>query len=363
MANSSPLAVSKRSDSYWRATFDNPPLNLIDPETIIALRELMDTLEADPAVKVVVFDSADEEYFIAHFDVARGGELPGPGPTGLPAWPDLATRLTCAPFVTIAEIRGRARGVGSEFALACDLRFASRGKAVFGQPEVGTGLVPGGGSIEVLSALAGRSRTLEIILGSEDFDADTAERYGWINRARPDAELPEFVDRLARRIASFEQPASSRPRHRSTDGQACPQARTWWKQERSSRSPAPGPARSGGCAKPSPTASSSAATTNSTWVPGSVPPTDLTPCLGFNDLGATAWRSRAHHCTADPQVIRRMLNPEFAVRVSELSTHRGPALARGAVLPEGQRGLAAPVRGLRPLAGPGKEHDGQPADR
>ena len=187
-------------------TFDNPPLNLIDPETIIALRELMDTLEADPAVKVVVFDSADEEYFIAHFDVARGGELPGPGPTGLPAWPDLATRLTRAPFVTIAEIRGRARGVGSEFALACDLRFASRGKAVFGQPEVGTGLVPGGGSIEVLSALAGRSRTLEIILGSEDFDADTAERYGWINRALPDAELPEFVDRLARRIASFEQP-------------------------------------------------------------------------------------------------------------------------------------------------------------
>jgi len=111
MANSSPLAVSKRSDSYWRATFDNPPLNLIDPETIIALRELMDTLEADPAVKVVVFDSADEEYFIAHFDVARGGELPGPGPTGLPAWPDLATRLTCAPFVTIAEIRGRAADV------------------------------------------------------------------------------------------------------------------------------------------------------------------------------------------------------------------------------------------------------------
>src|SRR6266508_3475743 len=167
MANSSPLAVSKRSDSYWRATFDNPPLNLIDPETIIALRELMDTLEADPAVKVVVFDSADEEYFIAHFDVARGGELPGPGPIGLPAWPDLATRLTCAPFVTIAGTR-------------CP----RRGKAVFGQPEVGTGLVPGGGSIEVLSALAGRSRTLEIILGSEDFDADTAERYGWINRAR-----------------------------------------------------------------------------------------------------------------------------------------------------------------------------------
>jgi enoyl-CoA hydratase/carnithine racemase len=208
MATSSPLAISKRSDSYWRATFDNPPLNLIDPETIVALRKLMDTLEADPAVKVVVFDSADEDYFLAHFDVARSGELPtDPGPTGLPVWPDLATRLTRAPFVTIAEIRGRARGLGSEFALACDLRFASRGKALFGQPEVGVGLVPGGGSIEVLSALAGRSRTLEIILGSEDLDADTAERYGWINRALPDAELSLFVDRVARRIASFEGPA------------------------------------------------------------------------------------------------------------------------------------------------------------
>lgn len=153
-------------------------MNLIGPETIVALRDLMDTLEADPAVKVVVFDSADEEYFIAHFDVVRGGELPGPGPTGLPAWPDLATRLTGAPFVTIAEIRGRARGLGSEFAIACDLRFASREKALFGQPEVGTGLVPGGGSIEVLSALAGRSRVLEIILGSDDFELNQGARLG-----------------------------------------------------------------------------------------------------------------------------------------------------------------------------------------
>jgi enoyl-CoA hydratase/carnithine racemase len=208
MTDSSPLVVSKQSDAYWRATFDNPPLNLIDPETVLALRELMDALEADPTVKVVVFDSADEDFFIAHFDIARGGDLPTePGPTGLPVWSDLAARLTRAPFVTIAEIRGRARGLGSEFALACDLRFASREKAVFGQPEVGLGLVPGGGSVEVLSALAGRSRALEIILSGDDFDADTAERYGWINRALPDAELSPFVDRLARRIARFERPA------------------------------------------------------------------------------------------------------------------------------------------------------------
>ena len=274
MASSSPLALSKRSDSYWRATFDNPPLNLFDPETILALRELMDALEADPAVKIVVFDSADAEFFIAHFDVARGGELPGPGPTGLPAWADLATRLTRAPFVTIAEIRGRARGAGSEFALACDLRFASRERAVFGQPEVGFGLVPGGGSIEALPGLAGRSRALEIILGSEDFDADTAERYGWINRALPDAELAAFVDRFARRIASFEQAALAAAKAQINKRAGVPSGEDLAGRRRSSASPAPGPARSGWCAKPLRKASSSAATSNSTWAPGSVPPAD-----------------------------------------------------------------------------------------
>lgn len=205
MARSLPLVVNRQSDAYWRVTFDNPPLNLIDPETIMALRELLSTLEADSPVKVVVFDSADEDYFIAHVDVTRGADLPrDPGPTGLPWWPDIATRLMRAPFVTIAEVRGRARGLGSEFALACDLRFASRERAVFGQPEVGFGLVPGGGSIEMLSSLAGRSRTLEIVLGADDMDADTAQQYGWVNRALPDAELSSFVDRFARRIAGFE---------------------------------------------------------------------------------------------------------------------------------------------------------------
>lgn len=115
--------------------------------------------------------------------------------------------MTRAPFVTIAEIRGRAQGHGSEFALACDLRFASQEKAVFAQPEVSLGLVPGGGAIEVLSELAGRSRALEIILGGEDFDARTAERYGWINRALPDAELTSFVDQVARRIDGCERAA------------------------------------------------------------------------------------------------------------------------------------------------------------
>ncbi|TWP53964.1 enoyl-CoA hydratase/isomerase family protein [Lentzea tibetensis] len=205
---SSPLAVSEWSDGYWRVTFDNPPINLVDPETIVALSALLDRLEADPAVKVVVFDSADEDFFLAHFDVARADRLPRePGPTGLPILADLATRLTAARFVTIAEIRGRARGLGSEFALALDMRFASRERAVFGQPEIGLGLIPGGGATEALPALVGRSRALEIVLGGDDFDADTAQQYGWINRALPDAELATFVDRLARRIASFDQDA------------------------------------------------------------------------------------------------------------------------------------------------------------
>ncbi|MEU0882028.1 enoyl-CoA hydratase/isomerase family protein [Lentzea sp. NPDC005914] len=204
----SPLVVSERSDGYLRVTFDNPPLNLMSPETMIGLREVVDRLEADPAVKVVVFDSADEEFFLAHFDIVRGGEVPAePGPSGLPYWADIVTRLTRAPFVSIAEIRGRARGIGSEFALACDMRFASRERAVFCQPEVGIGLIPGGGALEVLPRMVGRSRALEIALGAEDFDAELAERYGWINRALPDAELATFVDRLARRIASFEQAA------------------------------------------------------------------------------------------------------------------------------------------------------------
>lgn len=139
MTDSSPLVTSRQSASYWRATFDNPPRNLIDPRTVAALRELMDALQADPTVKVVVFDSAHEAFFISHFDTARGEDPPtGPGPTGLPGWSDLAARLTC------------------------DLRFASQERAVFAQPEVGLGLVPGGGAIEVLSELAGRSRALEI---------------------------------------------------------------------------------------------------------------------------------------------------------------------------------------------------------
>ena len=198
------------STGYWRVTFSNPPLNLLDPETILELQRLMALMEAEGALRVVVFDSAHPDFFLSRYDVSRAAETPvSPGPTGLPAFIDFTTRLAQSPVVSIALVRGRTRGGGAEFTLACDLRFASRERAVLGQPEVGAGIVPGGGAVERLPGLVGRARALEIILGSNDFDADTAERYGWINRALPDNELDAFVDDLAARIASFDGPALS----------------------------------------------------------------------------------------------------------------------------------------------------------
>jgi len=200
----SQLRITKRNPGYWRVTFDNPPINLQGPGMIVGVQRLLDQLEADHDVKVVVFDSADEDYFISHYDLVRAGEVPTePGPTGLPPLHDAAVRLAQSHVISIASVRGRAHGSGAEFIAACDMSFASREKAILGHWEVGAGTVPGAGGIERLSALVGRSRALEIIVGSDDFDADTAERYGWINRSLPDAELDRFVDTLATRISSF----------------------------------------------------------------------------------------------------------------------------------------------------------------
>jgi enoyl-CoA hydratase/carnithine racemase len=208
MSNPAQFRIDRKSEAFWTATFDHPPLNLLDPDTIKELNELLDRMTADKRLKVVVFDSADAKFFIAHYDMSRAGQTPtAPAVSGLPPWINFTTRLAQAPFVSIASIRGRARGVGSEFALACDMRFASLQKAIFGQPEVAVGIIPGGGAVERLPMLTGRARTLEIILGSDDFDAATAERYGWINRALPDGELDAFVGNLARRIASFDRQA------------------------------------------------------------------------------------------------------------------------------------------------------------
>ena len=199
------LTVSKVVPAYWRVTIKNPPINLYDPEMFAELNVLMNTIDGDKEVKVVVFDSANPDYFIAHYDLERGEVIPDqPGAAEFSAWPKFVTRLAQSRVISVAKLRGRARGHGSELALACDMRFASKEKAVLAQVEVGVAVVPGGGATEWLCALAGRSRALEIICGANDFDADMAEKYGWVNRSIPDAELDAFVDDFARRVASFE---------------------------------------------------------------------------------------------------------------------------------------------------------------
>ncbi len=192
--------IDRTYPGLWTITFSNPPINMFLPTTIVEMGTLMADIEADPSVKVVVFQSANPEFFTAHLDVARAVAQPGV----LDLWRDCVLRLSSSPIVSIAKIRGRARGIGNEFVLACDMRFASRQNALFGQPEVGVGLIPGGGALEWLPRLVGRSRALEIVLSADDFDADIAERYGWVNRTLDDGELDLFVDTLARRLASFD---------------------------------------------------------------------------------------------------------------------------------------------------------------
>ena len=201
------IHLNQRSPAYWRVTFNNPPLNLMGPEFVLEIREIMTALETDEQVKVVVFDSAVEGFFLNHSDfLAKLEDLTGipQGPTGLEAWPDVLVRLTRAPVVSIALIRGRASGNGSEIALACDMSFASREKAVLSQWEVGVGMVAGGGPMARLPRLIGRGRALEVLLGSDDIPGDLAQAYGYVNRSLPDAELDGFVDALATRIASFD---------------------------------------------------------------------------------------------------------------------------------------------------------------
>lgn len=204
------IRLTRRSPGYWRVTFDLPPLNIFGPKAMPLLNEIVTAVETDERVKVVVFDSAVEGFFLTHYDFLAKPEdttrLP-PGPTGLQQLPDMLVRLSRAPVVSIASIRGRATGVGSELALASDMRFASREKAILSQWEVGAGLVPGGGPMARLPRLIGRGRALEVLLGADDVDGELAERYGYVNRAFPDAELDGFVDALATRIASFDKQA------------------------------------------------------------------------------------------------------------------------------------------------------------
>jgi len=201
------IRLTRRSAAYWRVTIDNPPINVMGPEMVRQFQDTIDALEADEHVKVVVFDSAVDAYFLNHSDfLAKLEDLTGmpDGPTGLPPWPDFLVRLSRAPFVSIALIRGRATGNGSEITLACDMSFASREKAIISQWEVGVGMVAGGGPMARLPRLIGRNRALEVLLSSEDIGADEAEAYGYVNRSLPDADLDAFVEALATRIARFD---------------------------------------------------------------------------------------------------------------------------------------------------------------
>jgi len=206
---SRPLRVIEQTPAYWRVVFDYPPFNVLDANVFQALQDLLGRMERSSQLRVVVFESAIPDFYLSHFDLTGklGNVMTEVGATGLPILTDTFVRLTRSPIASIAKIRGCVRGACSEFVLACDMRFASRERALLGQPEVGVGLHPGGGGTERLPPLVGRGRALEIILGANDLDGDTAERYGYVNRSLPDSELDHYVDDLARRIASFDRAA------------------------------------------------------------------------------------------------------------------------------------------------------------
>jgi enoyl-CoA hydratase/carnithine racemase len=194
---------------YWRVAFDHPPINTVTATTVAELSALVDAIERDDDLNVVVFTSSNPDFFLAHYDTegdpAKTVSMP-PGPTGMHPWLDLTARLSRAPVVSIASIRGRARGAGSELVLATDIRLAGD-RAILAQFEVGAGVVPGGGPMARLPRLIGRGRALEVLLVADDLDAERAERYGYVNRVVADDRLDEETDRIARRLASFDRQA------------------------------------------------------------------------------------------------------------------------------------------------------------
>src|ERR1700680_1959400 len=209
------IRLTRTSSAYWRVTFDNPPFKVMGPQFVREIGEIITAAEADKEVRVVVFDSAVNRFFLNHSDFnADMKELTSmpQGPTGLEAWPDILVRITRMPVVSIALIRGRATGNGSESALACEMSSASREKALLSQWEVGVGLVAGGGPMARLPRQMGRQRALEVLLSSDDIGGDLAEAYGYVNRSLPDGELDGFVDATATRIASFDKWAIAHPK-------------------------------------------------------------------------------------------------------------------------------------------------------
>ncbi|WP_310475116.1 enoyl-CoA hydratase/isomerase family protein [Sandarakinorhabdus sp.] len=193
------------------ATINNPPINLITMALFGELAQLAITLEADPSVLVFVLKSADPDFFLAHFDVEAliaMADAPAPptdeaAPDASNAYHDMCHRFRTMDKVTIAQIEGRVGGGGAELAMNFDMRFGVIGKTIINQMEVPIGILPGGTGTQNLPRLVGRARAMEIILGGIDVDAETAERWGWLNRALPADAIDAHVDALARRIASF----------------------------------------------------------------------------------------------------------------------------------------------------------------
>jgi enoyl-CoA hydratase/carnithine racemase len=196
------FSIDRRSAGSCRVTFDHPPSNTITATTVAEIVELVGLIEEDPDLNVVVFDSANPDFYLADYDTAD--------PNGMHAWLDLLVRLSRAPVVSIASIRGRARGAGSEFVLACDLRFASRENCLLGQFGVGRGVVRGGGPMARLAHLVGPGRALEILLLADDLDGPRAEQYGYVNRAIADDQLDDEVEKIASRLAGFDHEALAR---------------------------------------------------------------------------------------------------------------------------------------------------------
>ena len=199
------LKIIEETKNYWRVIINNPPINNFDPWMFAELNVLMDKMEKNSDLRVVVFESANEDFFMNHHDVPNRTIIPeqeGAAPFFY-EWANWVERLVNLHVLSIAKVRGRARAQGFEFALACDIIFASKEKAKFALIEIVCGSIPGGGGVEWLCKLCGRARALEIILSGDDFSAEIGERYGFVNRSIPDAELDNFVDKFARRLGNF----------------------------------------------------------------------------------------------------------------------------------------------------------------
>ncbi|WP_377140339.1 enoyl-CoA hydratase/isomerase family protein [Mucilaginibacter lutimaris] len=217
------IQIEKINAQVTNVIYDNPPVNLIRPETVSELMDVITDLYEDENLKVAIFSSRTNDYFYNHFDLSKFSEFPvSETVENNPLWTEIILKLSEAPFVSIAVIKGRTRGGGNELALAMDLRYASKEKAYFGQPEVGTGILPGGGGAEWLPRFIGRDRAFEAILTGIDYDAEAAERYGWITRALPDDELDGFVLNIAERLASFDKQALSKAKSQINRGSLPP---------------------------------------------------------------------------------------------------------------------------------------------